>query len=64
MCLAYVKKKINAKNDKYFYIIASNILLCAIVFLEDAVNYQSIGHKVTRRYVIIYRWFSSPMIRK
>ncbi|UJR31120.1 hypothetical protein I4U23_018628 [Adineta vaga] len=42
----------------------SNILLCATVFLEDAINYQSITHKITRKYLLIYRWFSSPFIRK
>ncbi|CAF4114160.1 unnamed protein product [Rotaria sp. Silwood2] len=43
---------------------SSNTLLCAIVFLEDAVNYQYIGHKVTRKYLLIYRWFSCPLIKK
>ncbi|CAF1476583.1 unnamed protein product [Rotaria sp. Silwood1] len=42
----------------------SNTLLCATVFLENAVNYQSIAHKVTRKYLLIYRWFSCPMIKK
>src|SRR4051812_16971679 len=48
----------------FFIILASNTLLCATVFLEDAVNYQSIAHKVTKKYLLIYRWFSSPMIKK
>ena len=47
-----------------FSLLASSTLLCATVFLEDAVNYQSIVHKVTRRYLGIYRWFSSSLIKK
>ncbi|CAF0795036.1 unnamed protein product [Rotaria sordida] len=43
---------------------SSNTLLCATTFLEDAVNYQSIRHKITRKYLLIYRWFSCPMIKK
>ncbi|CAF1583402.1 unnamed protein product [Rotaria magnacalcarata] len=43
---------------------SSNTLLCATVFLEDAVNYQCITHKITEKYLLIHRWFSSPMIKK
>ncbi|CAF2912774.1 unnamed protein product [Rotaria sp. Silwood2] len=42
----------------------TNTLLCAIVFLEDAVNYRSIVHKVTKNYLLVYRWFSSSIIQK
>ncbi|CAF3927234.1 unnamed protein product [Rotaria sordida] len=43
---------------------SANTLLCATVFLEDAVNYRSIVHKVTKNYLFIYRWFSSSLIQK
>ena len=52
------------KRSHVICLLASNILLCATVFLEDAVNYQSISHKVTRNYLSIYRWFASPLIKK
>ncbi|CAF0799248.1 unnamed protein product [Rotaria sp. Silwood1] len=43
---------------------SANTLLCAIVFLEDAINYQSIVHKVTKNYLLVYRWFSSSLVKK
>ena len=52
----------NRNNQRSF--LASSTLLCATVFLEDAVNYQSIIHKVTRVYLSIHRWFSCSLIRK
>lgn len=57
-------KKTSLKRIIVYYLIASNTLLCATVFLEDAVNYQSIVHKVTPKYLSIYRWFTSPLIKK
>lgn len=44
--------------------VAATTLLCATIFLEDAVQYQSIAHKVTKFYLLIYRWFSSPLVRR
>jgi hypothetical protein len=55
-------RKTSQQNS--FFLLASITLLCATVFLEDAINYQSIVHKVTRKYLLIYRWFSSPLIKK
>ncbi|CAF0807179.1 unnamed protein product [Adineta ricciae] len=42
---------------------SADTLLCATIFLEDAVNYQSIAHKVTKFYLLVHRWSSSPLIR-
>ena len=45
-------------------ILANKTILSATIFLEDAVNYRSIVHKVTKFYLLIYRWFTSPLIQK
>ncbi|CAF3540564.1 unnamed protein product [Rotaria socialis] len=42
---------------------STHTLLCATVFLEDAVNYQSIVHKVSNLYLLVYRWFSCSLIQ-
>ncbi|CAF2053976.1 unnamed protein product [Rotaria magnacalcarata] len=42
---------------------STHTLLCATVFLEDAVNYQSIVHKVSNHYLLVYRWFSCSLIQ-
>lgn len=55
---------IPSPSSTFCVCLASNTLLCACIFLEDAVNYRSIVHKVTRFSMYIYRWFSCPLIRK
>ncbi|CAF1145998.1 unnamed protein product, partial [Didymodactylos carnosus] len=47
-------------NEHYWHV---NHLLAAVVFIEDAINYRTINHKVTRKYLLVYRWFSSKPIR-
>ncbi|CAF1535640.1 unnamed protein product [Adineta ricciae] len=63
-CLGLPKTIHGDYTDNEQCVWPSNILLCATVFLEDAINYQSISHKVTRNYLSIYRWFASPLIKK
>lgn len=55
---------IPSPSSTFYVCLASNTLLCACIFLEDAINYRSIVHKVTRFSMYIYRWFSCPLIRK
>jgi len=59
MLFCHIKSNIFLK-----IILALNTFLCASIFLEDAVNYRSIVHKVTKYYLFIYRWSSCPLIRK
>ena len=44
--------------------LASSRLLCAIVFVEDAVRYQSINHRLWGKIVKFYRFFSSSIVQK
>lgn len=62
--VAYVERRLSSRRQIGFSLSAANILLCATVFLEDAVHYRSIAHKVTRQYLSVYRWFQSPLIQK
>ena len=39
-------------------------LLCATSFIEDAVFYKSIVHRVSKTYLYIYRWYSSPLVQR
>jgi len=39
-------------------------LLCATSFIEDAIFYKSIVHKVSKTYLYVYRWYSSPLVQK
>lgn len=62
--LRYRMKNFQKQKHNSSFLVAPSTLLCATVFLEDAVNYQSIVHKITGKDLLIYRWFSSSIIKK
>ena len=47
-----------------FNLLAPLTLLCATSFIEDAVFYKSTVHKVSKAYLYVYRWYSSPFIQR